>query len=320
MPQRSAKISIVGTGSIGTTVAYSLLLRHPGLELQLWNRDGRKAGARAFDLSHTGPSTEGGSIRSGSLEDTSGSDIVVLSSGVLPKEDGLRTDVLRDNVEVFRELVPALAQRSGRAVFIVVTNPIDAMAYAACRLAGLPPAQILGSGTVLDCQRLGGFMAESLGLEASRIEARVVGEHGDTMVPLWSQVSYEGRPLGDHLLENGLVLDNQAKRSILERTRRAGWDIRQAGEHSCYGISYSVLRIIESILGYSRAPLTVSSLLSGERGYRGLCMSLPFMLDRGGRGEPLALVTSDEEEAALSLSAQALKAQMLAVDKLLGQC
>ena len=138
MNETRARVSIVGAGSIGTTIAYTLALRCPALDILLVNRDQRRAWARAFDMSHCAPELPGRAVRSGGLEDCTSSEVIVLTVGVLPKEDGTRSDVLRDNVEIYRAIVPGLAETCPSAVFIVVTNPVDAMAYAAWRLAGSP--------------------------------------------------------------------------------------------------------------------------------------------------------------------------------------
>jgi L-lactate dehydrogenase len=318
LSSRKSKITIVGSGAIGTTIAYSLLLRRPNVELVVFNRDGRKARARTFDMSHCGPCLEGSSVRAGGADDTAGSDIIVMTAGVLPEVDGKRSDVLRDNIEVYRELVPPLAARSPGAVLLAITNPNDSMAYAAYRLAGLPSSRVLGTGTLLDGLRLRTFIGEAYGLDPSRIEAEVIGEHGDSMVPLWSRAAYCGSPLEVWLRGAGKELDAAARRGILERTRRAGWDIRLAGEHSCYGIAFSAVRIIESLLGFSAGPLTLSSLLTGECGIREVYMSLPAVLCRAGIGSIEEPTLSDEEAKSLLASAAAIREQMDQVDAQIG--
>jgi L-lactate dehydrogenase len=318
LSKQSSKITIVGSGAIGSAIAYSLLLRRAKAELVLVNRDGRRSGAKAFDMSHCLPGLEGGSIRAGGAEEGAGSDIVVLTAGVLPKAEGKRSDVLRDNIELYRSLLPPLAALCPRAVFLVVTNPNDAMAYAAQRISGLEGPRVLGTGTLLDGLRLRGFIAEAFGLEPAGVEALIVGEHGDTMVPLWSGARYAGRALGDYLRDSGRELDAEAKGRILEKTRRAGWEIRLAGEHSCYGISFSALTIIEAILDGSEEEITLSAPVPGASGERGLFMSLPVKLGREGFRPVPPPAMSEDEAAALRASSAALRAQMDAVDELLG--
>jgi L-lactate dehydrogenase len=318
LPGNASKITIVGSGAIGTTIAYSLVLRRPKLEIVLRNRDERKSWAKAFDISHCVPALEGSTIRAGSLDETAGSDIVVVTAGVLPKVDGKRSDVLRDNIEAYRGMISPLAARSENAVFIVVTNPIDSMAYAAYRLSGLPASRIIGSGTLLDGLRLRTFIGEAYELDPSKIEAEVIGEHGDTMVALWSRITYAGIPLDEYLRDKGIDFDAAARQRILNKTKRAGWDIRLAGEHSCYGISFSAVRIIEGILGYSAGPLAVSSLMSGDYGIHDVYMSLPSTLGRAGLASRSASPISLDETQALLASAAVLRSQLETVDLLLG--
>ncbi|MGO8694885.1 MAG: lactate/malate family dehydrogenase [Rectinemataceae bacterium] len=318
MSPRTDKITIVGSGSIGSTIAYSLLIRRPEQNLILVNRNERRAWAKAFDMSHCSPIIGGRGIRSGSVYDSAGSDIVVLTAGVLPKEDGMRVDVLRDNIEVYRDSVPRLAEASPDAVFVVVTNPVDAMAYAVYRLTGLSASRVLGSGTLLDSLRLRSFIGEEYGLDPERIEADIVGEHGESMVPLWSRACYTGAPLELRLAERGIELDRPAKEALLHKTRRAGWEIRLAGEHSCYGIAFSVVRIIEAILGSVAASLTVSSFQSDAHGFESAFMSLPTLLGREGIRSIVTPLLDAREAEALRASASAVRLQMDLVDELIG--
>jgi L-lactate dehydrogenase len=325
MSGSEAKVTVVGAGSIGSTIAYSLALENSrdrdlegaASEVVVVNRDERKAWAKAFDLSHCLPELPGSSVRSGRIEDSAGSDAIVLTVGVLPREDGTRADVLADNVRIYAGLVPALAALSPKAVFIAVTNPVDAMAYAAFRLSGFPAARVLGSGTELDAMRLRSFVADARGLDSRALSIEIVGEHGDSMVPLWSRARYGGRLLA----EAGIEISSAEKAELLGRTKRAGWDIRQAGEHSCYGIAFSCLRILRGVLDPSERPqertISVSTAFRGEYGIEGAYMSLPTRLDRSGAGERLAAPLADAEAAALRASAAAVRAQMDEVDRLL---
>lgn len=317
MPNEADKISIVGFGAIGATIAYSLLTRRLASEIVVFNRDLKKARARTFDMGHCTPGLDGARIRAGEIGDTADSDIVVMTAGVLPKEDGTRMDVLRDNVGLYRSIVPQVALRSPRAVLIVVTNPLDAMTFAAGRLSGFPSSRVIGSGTLLDGSRLKCFIAEEYDLDSSHIDLEVIGEHGDSMVPLWSRIRYSGEALERSLAQRGRAMDDAIRGKLLQRTKRAGWEIRLANEHSCYGISFSVVRIIETMLGWCGGAPTVSSLASGEYGIDGLCMSLPSILGRDGIKGNQRPVLSQEESNALHASARILKEQTDAVDQLL---
>ena len=178
-----------------------------------------------------------------------------MTAGALPKENGTRADVLRDNVTIFQSLLPELGKNNPQAMLLNITNPVDSMAYAAGKIAGLPPKQVIGSGTELDSMRLRHFTAQALGLDAEKLQILIIGEHGDSMVPLWSLATYDGIPLSEYCP----TLNDHLKAELMHKTKRAGWDIRLAGEHSCYGIAFSAVRIAETILGYHQHPISVSS-------------------------------------------------------------
>jgi L-lactate dehydrogenase len=191
------------------------------------------------------------------------------------------------------------------------------MTFATYRLSGFPSSRVIGSGTLLDGNRLKCFIAEEFGLDSSQIELEVIGEHGDSMVPLWSRIRYSGETLDRYLAARDRSMDDTIKGRLLQRTKRAGWDIRLANEHSCYGISFSVVRIIETMLGCSSGAPTVSSLASGEYGIDGVCMSLPSILDRDGVKGKEQPVLSEDESRALHASARVLREQADSVNGLL---
>lgn len=306
MAEKAGKVSVIGTGIIGSTVAYTLLLKALAAEIMLVNRNEGRARAKEVDLSHCTPILEDTVIKHGSLKDSYDSDIVVVTCGMLPSERGTRMDVLPSNIEIFKSIIPEIAQYSPEAVIIVVTNPVDVMTYAAYRLSGFPRGRVIGSGTLLDTTRLKYIIGRKFGLASSGIEAVIVGEHGDSMVPVWSLARYMDEDLGKYLKDRNLDFDCSTKSDLLQQTRRAGWEIRLGNEHSCYGISLSVVRIIEGLLGYHGAPLPVSSLLRGEHGISEVCLSLPVKLGRKGIEEPLPIALSGEELVQLKNSASVL--------------
>lgn len=292
MEDRKRKISIVGAGAIGSTLAYALMLRGVAEEIVLVNRSPLKARVKAFDMAHCAPLLGGVKIRDGSFEDAAGSDVVAVTAGVLPSKDGNRMDVLSRNIDIYRDIIPKIAANSPEAVLLAVTNPVDLMAQAAHRFSGFPAERILGSGTLLDSLRFRYFLGKALDVDSAHLEAYVVGEHGESMVPLWSSVRILGSGLEAYLEERGFVLGETEKAEILNRTKRAGWEIRLGNEHSCYGIVFSAVTIIENLLGVSRMALPVSTLRGG---IEGVFMSLPAFLGRGGV-EALALPELTETE------------------------
>jgi len=264
-------------------------------------------------MSHCSPMLPDRIIRSETPEECTGSDIIIMTAGALPRENGTRADVLKDNVAIFQTLLPTLARNNPNAVLINITNPVDAMAYAAGKITGYPPERVIGSGTELDSMRLRHFTAQALDLNAAELDIQVIGEHGDSMVPLWSLATYQGNPL----TEISALLNDDLKATLLHQTKRAGWDIRLAGEHSCYGIAFSAVRIVESILGRSAQPVRVSAELQNEFGLPHSFISLPATLSHAGIIQRVLPDISDAEYQLLTHSANLVKQQLDMVEQLL---
>jgi L-lactate dehydrogenase len=290
MVDRKTKISVIGAGEIGATILYTLMLKNLADELVLYNRNKPKADAKAADIYHCTGLSEGPFIQSGDMEDTSSSDIVIITAGVLPEEDGSRTDVLEKNISIYKRIIPEIISCSPSCVLIVLTNPVDVMAYAAMKLSGIDPSRVIGTGTLLDTIRLRRILADRTGTKPQRLDSLVIGEHGDCMIPLWG---------------SSAALDEDIRHEVEDKTRRAGWDIRLAKQHSCYAISSSAVRIVEAILGRDDSLLPVSIHLSGQYGIKGIYLSLPALL--GSRGVRKILEPELDHEQVSRLKAAADK-------------
>jgi L-lactate dehydrogenase len=304
MADKAGKITIVGAGAIGPTIAYALMLKELVSEIVLVNRDEVKGAAKASDLSHCGPLSGGIKVMHGDFEASAGSEVVVVTAGVLADKNGTRMDVLKNNIQIFKEIIPEAARNSPEAVIIIVTNPLDAMTYVAYKLSGFPAERVIGSGTLLDTMRLRQIIGSRFGIDSSAIEAEVIGEHGDSMLPLWSRVKIEGTSLEEYLNIRGKLLSSDIKREIAKETERAGWNIRLGNVHSCYGIAMSAVKIIECILGFSEEIVPVSTLLKGEYGISDVFLSVPVKLDKGGVRKVNILELDSNEKDQLSKSAE----------------
>ncbi|MHB1393235.1 MAG: malate dehydrogenase [Clostridia bacterium] len=303
MADKAGKVTIVGAGTIGPTVAYALMLKELVSEIILVNRDETKGAAKASDLSHCGPLTGGIKVRYGGFEATADSEIVVVTAGVLADKNGTRMDVLKNNIKIFKEIIPEVAKYSPDAVIIIVTNPLDAMTYVAYKLSGFPSERVIGSGTLLDTMRFRQIIGNKLGIDSSTIDAEVIGEHGDSMIPLWSRVRVSGAPLGDYL-NMRKFLSAEDKREIAKETERAGWNIRLGNVHSCYGIALSAVKIIECMLGFSEDIVPVSTMLRGEYGLSDVFLSVPVQLGKRGVRKVDILDLSSDEQKLLIKSAE----------------
>ncbi len=294
--EKAGKVTIVGAGTIGPTVAYALMLKELVSEIVLVNRDETKGAAKALDLSHCGPLTGGIKVRYGGYEATKDSEIVVITAGVLADKNGTRMDVLKNNIKVFEEIIPKVTSYSPEAVVIIVTNPMDVMTYVAYKLSGFPHERVIGSGTLLDTMRFRQIVANRLGVDSSTIDAQVIGEHGDSMIPLWSKVKVSGMPLEHYLDMKGIFLSAEDRLGIAKETERAGWNIRLGNVHSCYGIALSTVKIIECLLGFSEEVVPVSTLLRGENGVNDVFLSVPVQLGKRGAGKVFFDLAADEKK------------------------
>ncbi|MDW8802672.1 L-lactate dehydrogenase [Clostridium sp. A1-XYC3] len=317
MIREGNKITIIGAGTIGSTVAYTLMLKGLAREIILINRTEGRARVKALDLAHCRTCTTETDIRSGDFEDSFNSDIVIIAGGALPRKDGTRMDVLENNINMYKDIIPKLVKYSPESVIIVVTNPVDIMAYVAYKLSGFPHSRIIGSGTLLDTLRFKYILSERFGIEASKIQAEIIGEHGDSMVPVWSRTRYLGTDLQQYLSTRKLILDYKGREEILEETKRAGWNIRLGNEHSCYAISSSIVKIIENILSFAEDMLPISTLLTGEYDIKKVFLSLPSFLHKKGVSEIGIINLDNEELKQLAQSAKVLTEYIREADSLL---
>lgn len=290
-----AKITVVGAGAIGSTILYTLMLKNLGKNLVLINRNKIKSLAKASDISHCTGYNGGSIVKSGDYKDSKNSDIVVITAGVLPKEDGTRMDVLNSNIQIYKEIIPNIIAYSPDAVLLILTNPMDIMTYVAYKISGFEATRVIGTGTLIDTIRLRYFLENNNGM--------IIGEHGDSQLPIWSHIDTK--------------LSEEDKFAFEEKTKRAGWDIRVAKEHSCYAISFSAVKIIEAILEKIEEPLPVSLMLRGQYGIEGIYMSLPAKLYKKGIKNVIEPDLNEFELNRLNKSAEIIRNYSKEADKYL---
>jgi L-lactate dehydrogenase len=291
----ATRIGVVGAGHVGTTFAYSLLWSGLAAEILLVDQDRARAEGEAMDLSHAIAFTRPTRIRAAALEECEDMALVVFAAGTAQKPGETRLDLARRNTELVRRLAPELGRRNPGAVLLVATNPVDVLTYEACRCSGLPPARVIGSGTVLDTARFRYLLGRRYGVDPRNVHAFIVGEHGDSEVALWSRASVAGMPL------------HEKHDDIFRDTRDAAYQIIERKGATYYAVAAGLVRIVESILRDQHSVLTVSSLIEGPYGIRDVCLSLPAVLGRGGVERLLEPELSAEELAALRRSAEVLR-------------
>jgi len=301
------RVAVVGSGAVGSTFAFSLLLSGLAAEIVLVDANARKAEGEAMDLMHTVPFARTTRIWAGTIADCAGAAITVISAGAGQKPGESRLDLVRKNAAIFREIVPAVAEANPDGIILVATNPVDVLAYLTYRISGLPAARVIGSGTILDTARFRALLAEHYGVDPRSVHAYIAGEHGDTEVPVWSSANIAGMPLADFATANGVGHDQAQLEAIFEATRDAAYQIIERKGSTYYAVAAGLMRIVEAILRDQSTVLSVSSLICDYYGIDDVYLSVPTVLGRGGIERTLRLALSAEEASGLRRSAELLR-------------
>jgi L-lactate dehydrogenase len=280
------KISVVGVGRVGTATAFSLVARAVPHELVLVGRTKDRTIGDAHDLQHAAAFVRPMRVVAGDVADTAGSDVVILAASAASGTVSDRREQADPNARLLREIVPPLASASPRAVFVVLTNPVDVCTYVTLRSSGLPPGQVMGSGTLVDTARLRAHLAREVGINAQDIRAYVLGEHGESQFPALSVASV-----------GGLSLDrkDEAMRQIVEEARDDGHRVVRAKGYTNYAVALSATMICEAIREDASTILPVSALIDGYKGVSDVCLSLPCVVGRGGVLRVMPVDLDDEE-------------------------
>ena len=304
----ATRVAVVGTGHVGTTFAYALLLSGLAAEIVLVDADRERAEGEAMDLNHAVPFTRPTRVWAGDVSDCAGAAVTVIAAGVGQKPGETRIDLLRRNAGIFRDLVPAVSRANPDGILLIATNPVDLLTDVALDCSGLPSARVIGSGTILDTARFRYLLGRHVGVDARSVHAYVIGEHGDSEVPVWSLANVAGMRLDTFCDAHGIEFGDEVRRSIFEQTRDAAYEIISRKGATYYAVAAGLLRIVEAVLRDQQTVLSVSSRVSGYAGIRDVSLSLPTIIDRNGVARVLALDLDAAETDALHRSAEALRA------------
>jgi L-lactate dehydrogenase len=306
-PAASTRVAVVGAGHVGTTFAYALLMSGLAAEIVLIDADHERAAGEAMDLNHAVPFTRPTHVWAGDVSDCAGAAVTVIAAGVGQKPGETRIDLLRRNAGIFGDLVPRIARANPDGILLIATNPVDLLTDVALECSGLPPSHVIGSGTILDTARFRYLLGRHVGMDPHSVHAYIVGEHGDSEVPVWSLANVAGMRLDTFCDAHGIEFGDDVRRSIFEQTRDAAYAIIERKGATYYAVAAGLLRIVEAILRDQQTVLSVSSRVSGYAGIHDVSLSLPTVIDRGGVARVLALDLDDAETAALRRSAELLR-------------
>lgn len=304
---RPTRVAVVGVGSVGATFAYALLLSGLAAEIVLIDANRAKAEGEAMDLNHTVPFAHPTRIWAGNYSDCAGAAVTVLAAGGNQKPGETRLDLLKKNASIWRSIVPEVARHNPEGILLIATNPVDVLTYAAGKLSGLPWERVIGSGTILDTSRFRYLLSQHFCVDARSVHAYIIGEHGDSEVPVWSSANIAGMRLSQFCKAQGIKDDPQAMENIFRQTRDAAYQIIERKGATYYAVAAGLMRITEAILRDQSTVLSISSLINNYHGLSDVCFSLPTVVDRGGVEQLIHLELDNDEVEKLRHSAELLK-------------
>lgn len=295
---KKTKIVVIGVGAVGSTTAYTLLLRGRMEELVLIDANNKKAVGDALDMNHGLPFVNRAKIWAGSYEDCRDADIIIVTAGAAQKPGETRIDLLKRNVAIFESITTEVLKYNTGGILLVASNPVDVMSYFTWKRSEWPSQRVIGSGTLLDSARFRYLISEQLNLDSRSVHPHIIGEHGDSELPVWSLANVAG---------TALTLSEEQKKTVFINTKDAAYQIIEAKGSTYYAIALALDRICAAILRNEAAVLNVSTLLSGYHGISGVYLGVPCVVDRTGVRETLKLVLSEKEKELLYASANKLE-------------
>lgn len=299
---------IIGVGQVGLACAYSLLIQDCFDELILQDVAQDKVEGEVMDLLHGMPFLSPTDLKAGTVADVGqNADMVIITAGTAQKPGESRLNLLERNVAIFKGILSDVVKYCPEAILLIVTNPVDIMTYATLKISGFPSSKVIGSGTVLDTARFRSLLAQKVNIDARSIHAYIIGEHGDSEVPIWSTANVAGVKL----IPDGwgsLEVHQQKELSIIfEQVKNAAYEIIKRKGYTSYGIGLAVTDIVKAILRSQERVITVSSLVDGFYDIHNVCMGLPTVVNEKGIVKKVNLNLSEAETAQLQNSAQLLQ-------------
>ena len=305
------KITIIGTGSVGSTIAYTLTVTGLVSEIVMIDINGEKAKGEALDIRQGTPFCHPCTIYAGTYEDAAGSDIVILTSGVARKPGQSRLDLAQINVDITKTIIPQITKWAPDATYLIVSNPVDILTYTFCKYSGLPESRIIGSGTILDTSRLRARLSECYSISQQNVHAYVLGEHGDSCFVPWSLVNISNIPVEQYassIASPNVVYPPLNREEIEEYVRKSGARVIARKGATFYAVSISVCHVCKCLLSGIDTTMTVSTMLHGEYGIDDVCLSLLNTVGKGGAHNKVMLPLTHGEVEKLHKSAESLKA------------
>ena len=301
------KCGIIGCGNVGSTTAYTLMQTGWFSEMVLVDLDTKRAEGEASDIAHGLPFHTPMDIYAGDYADLADCGLIIITAGAKQNPGDTRMDLLRTNARIFRSIVTNIAIYNQTAILLVVTNPVDVLSYVTYRFSGFPSHRVIGSGTVLDTARLKQLVGTHLGVDSRNVHSFIIGEHGDSELPVWSSANVSGVDLLHYCDSCGRGYDQTVLDGLFYDVRDSAYRIIEAKGATYFAIAESVKRIVSAIVRDENTILPVSALVDGHYGLDGVYMSLPCIVSRSGIKQVLEIPLNEEEDIKLRQSAKKLK-------------
>lgn len=305
------KISIIGTGSVGSTIAYTLTVMGIASEIVMIDINNEKALGEALDIRQGTPFCGACSVYAGNYSDANDSDIVILTSGIARKPGQSRLELAQTNVNITKQIIPEITRHAPNAVYIIVSNPVDVLTYTFCKNSGLPENRIIGSGTILDTARLRARLSEYYNISQTNVHAYVFGEHGDSSFIPWSVANISNVPINDcdKLINtpDNITLPSFNRNDVEKYVRKSGGIVIERKGATFYAVSASVCHICKCILTGIDTTMTVSTMMHGEYGVDDVALSVLNIIGKDGVRSKVLMPLTDEETEKLRRSGDTLK-------------
>lgn len=311
------KITVIGAGNVGATIAYTLSLGDIASEIVVIDINKDKVEGEVMDIVQGTSFREPISVIAGDYADAAGSDMVIITSGIGRKPGQTRIELAQTNVNILKSITPQIVAAAPNALYVIVSNPVDIMTYVFTKISGLPESQIMGSGTVLDTARLRYSLSNRFQVAQKNVHAYVYGEHGDTSFIPWSLAAVSGCSLEefeDLMLKDGVVDEKIDKEETLKYVQKSGGEIIAKKGATYYAVSSSVNKVLGSLVGAHDCVATVSTMMHGEYGIDDVCISVMTLIGPNGVKGKLPVKLTDEEVEKLQASANALKEVIKGLD------
>jgi L-lactate dehydrogenase len=315
MESLKPKIAIIGAGNVGSTYAFSLMISGFAREIVLIDKNELLAKGECLDLNHGLSLTHPTKIYASDFQGCEDADIVVITAGENRKPGQSRIDLVKANVALFKEIIPSISKYAKNAILLIVSNPVDILTYLTLKISDFPVNNVIGSGTVLDTARLRYQISEYSKVDPANIHAYIIGEHGETELPVWSNASIGGMGIVKYCSDvAGLSNAKNELNNIFEKVKHSAHQIIEAKGATNYSIALALLKITQSILRNENSILPVSTLISDYYSISDVCISIPSHVNINGVERYLKLELSQEERALLMHSADSLKKVLKSIE------